>query len=52
MWGPSDLINPDLKKIIEEMKRKKSKVYLNRVLGFINALLEKKSTYRPNLKFD
>ena len=34
------------------MKRKKSKIYLNRVLGFINALLDKKSSYRPNLNFD
>ena len=34
------------------MKRKKSKVYLNRVLGFMNALLGKKSSYRPNLKLD
>ena len=31
------------------IKRKKSKIYLNRVLGFINALLGKKSSYRPNL---
>ena len=34
------------------MKRKKSKVYLNRVIGFINAILGKKSSYRPNLNFD
>tara|TARA_Y100000992_G_scaffold285423_1_gene236377 strand:+ start:1419 stop:2309 length:891 start_codon:yes stop_codon:yes gene_type:complete len=34
------------------LKRKKSKVYLNRVLGFINALLGKRSSYRPNLNFD
>ena len=34
------------------MKRKKSKVYLNRVFGFIYALLGKKSSYRPNLNFD
>ena len=33
-------------------KRKKSKVYFNRVLGFLNALLGKKSSYRPNLNFD
>ena len=34
------------------MKRKKSKVYLNRVIGFINAILGKKSSYRPNISFD
>ena len=34
------------------LKRKKSKVYFNRVLGFMNALLGKKSSYRPNLKLD
>ncbi len=34
------------------MKRKKSKIYLNRVIGFINAILGKKSSYRPNLNFD
>ena len=34
------------------MKRKKSKVYFNRVLVFLNALLGKKSSYRPNLNFD
>ena len=28
------------------------KVYLNRVIGFINAILGKKSSYRPNLNFD
>ena len=27
----------------------KSKVYLNRALGFVNALLGKKSSYRPRL---
>ncbi len=31
------------------LKRKKSRIYLNRLLGFINALLGKKSSYRPNL---
>ena len=34
------------------INRKKSKIYLNRILGFINALLGRKSSYRPNLKLD
>ena len=33
-------------------ERKKSKVYLKRILGFLNAMLGKKSSYRPNLNFD
>ena len=31
------------------LNRKKSKIYLNRILGFVSALLGKKSLYRPNL---
>ena len=34
------------------INRKKSKIYLNRILGFINALLGRKSSYRPNLNLD
>ena len=34
------------------MNRKKRKIYLNRILGFICALLGKKSSYRPNLNLN
>ena len=35
IWGPSDLVNPDLKKIIEETNIKKSKNFDSR-LSFFN----------------